>query len=630
MKLKTSIFLWVTTATLLPLVLLVLVVTSYSETRYQDDVARQAVSSLNGIVSEINRRLYYDRQVVLSLTNSQSMRDYMQVLDVLNKGKMHEKHFSLSQRLSRFLASFQGVVPGFKTIRILDKDNNTLIKITGGKVAIGSQEGIESSPFIEEDSGDKIVKKKLSEFPAKEVSFILMPQAQWDREDLRGPPMLNAVVPLVLEKKHVGYVVVGFSGNQIDSILELAPRIHRGSLIVAEINPDDKTRDGIVLYDDLQAIRFAKTNSAPMKLQLMAGGQLWEAVHNKPDGEFTGSGNLYRTFYHEHSPYLSRLVSWVVAIRIDLNEVRAPFNRIRLGVILMGVIALLISLFIARMGARTIARPVSHMADSLKQYADGDRDIRVNTKGSEEIQQLEWSFNYMADQVEKSQHMLLQSAKLASIGQMAAGIGHEINNPLNNIMSLAKLLLRSVPEGNERLKADLESLREGGKRATDIVRGILDFARQVPPQYSCFELIPWLEETVRLLQQAAKSKMIKLNLEADQAISINGDRGQLQQVLVNLVLNAIDASDSNSEVTIALEVDNDLDELVIKVIDQGSGLEPGTDDQIFDPFFTTKAEGEGTGLGLSISHGIVEHHQGSLVLENNELSGVTATIRLPM
>ncbi len=628
MKLKTSIFLWVTFATLLPLVFLVLVVTTYSEARYQEDVAKQVTRSLNTIVSEIKRRLYYERKVILDLSRLQSVRNYTLVLDSINRGNINSRHFLASRRLSRFLASFQLAVPGFKTIRLLDKDNNTLIMVKEGRSVTLKQDGYESSPFIEEDANPKIIKRKLRNLPEDEVSFLLMPQSKVDWTGLRGMPMLNAVIPLVLNKQHVGYLAITFNGSQIDSVLNHASRIHQGSLLISELNPDNKKRDGLVLYDDLQGISFSKIKSAPMRLQLMAGGRLWEAVHSKPDGSFYGTGKLYRTFYHEAFPYTNRLVSWVVAIRIDLTEVTAPFDQIRKGVIYMAVIALLISLFIAHMGARKISGPVIHMADSLKEYADGNRNIRVNSEGAEEIQQLENSFNYMADHVEQTQEMLLRSAKLASIGQMAAGIGHEINNPLNNIMSLSKLILRNVPEGDERLRLDIESLREEGDRATKIIQGILDFARQVPPRYSLIEIRSWIEETLRLLQQSAKIKHINLISDIKEDSEINGDRGQLQQVLVNIVLNAIHASNNDSDIIV--RVTKKENTLIIQVIDSGEGLSDEYSEKIFDPFFTTKGEGEGTGLGLAISHGIVEHHNGKLTLENNPKAGVTATVTLPL
>ncbi|VAW73060.1 hypothetical protein MNBD_GAMMA12-503 [hydrothermal vent metagenome] len=628
MKLKTSIFLWVTFATLLPLVFLVLVVTTYSETRYQEDVAKQVTRSLNTIVAEIKRRLYYEREIILDLSRLQSVENYKLVLDSINKGNINSRHFLASRRLSRFLASFQLAVPGFKTIRVIDKETNTLIMITDGKPVALKQDGYESSPFIEEDHSSTLIKNSLRILPKNEVSFLLLPQRKIDSKGLRGTPMLNAVVPLVLNKLHVGYMVVSFTGNQIDGVLNHAQRIHRGSLIIAELNPDNKERNGLVLYDDLQGISFSKQDSAPMRLQLMGGGRLWQAVHSKPDGDFYGPDKLYRTFYHDSSPYANRLVSWVVAIRIDLNEVSAPFNQIRWGIIYMAMIALLISLFIARVGARKISDPVILMSKSIKEYADGSKNIRVRSEGAEEIQQLENSFNYMANHADKTQQMLLRSAKLASLGQMAAGIGHEINNPLNNIMSLAKLILRTIPEGNERLRLDIESLREEGERATKIVKGILDFARQVPPRYSLIDITSWVEETLHLLQQAAKTKHINLVCEISQDISINGDRGQLQQVLVNIILNAIDVSKQDGDIIIRVLKEGEF--LIIKVIDKGDGLPQEFSEKIFDPFFTTKDEGEGTGLGLSISHGIIEHHSGKLVLENNELLGVTATVTIPL
>lgn len=628
MKLKTSIFLWVNFAALLPLALLVFGVTAYSENRYQAEVAQQISLNLTNLVSEIKRRLYYDNQVVLSLASAQSMLEYLPVLNAMNEGKRHHQYFQRSQRLVDFLSSFQSVVPGFRTLRILTRDNKTLIKITRGKTVIGVQDGIESSPFVDEDTGGETYRRRLAGLPDKEVSFLLLPQSKWDWEDPRGPPMLSAVVPLSLRQQRVGYLVVDFNGQSIDRILEVAPRAHSGSLVVAEINPDNKRRNGLILYDDLQGQRFSKPGASSMSLQVIDGGILWEAVQSKPDGNFISADGLYRTFYLEYEPYANRLVSWLVAVRINLSEVRAPFNRIRLGIIVLTLIALIVSFSLARLGAVQISWPIIKMSKTLKEYADGNHEARVQVKGAEEIQRLESAFNYMADKVDKAQHMMLQSDKLASIGQMAAGIGHEINNPLNNILSLTKLMLRSVPADDERLRKDLLSLQEEGKRASEIINGVLNFARQVKPQYSAFEVGPWVEETMRLVRQAAREKNIKLCFKLAQPIVLNGDRNQLQQVLVNLLLNAIQASTRDAEIRIEVVVEPQ--DLLLRVVDQGSGIRETDMPKIYDPFFTTKEEGQGTGLGLSISLGIVEQHGGKLWLENNENSGVSACVRLPL
>lgn len=240
----------------------------------------------------------------------------------------------------------------------------------------------------------------------------------------------------------------------------------------------------------------------------------------------------------------------------------------------------------------------------------------------------------MADTVKKSEqgreraeNMMLQSAKLASIGQMAAGIGHELNNPLNNILSYAKLLERNASD-TVAVQRDIRSMREEALRASEIVKGILNFARQVPPQYSQFNVNEWLDSTITLVQQTARGRAIKLEVKSAYEGMLEGDRGQLQQVMVNLLLNAIQASERDSTVTIETVVQYEL--LHVRIKDQGTGIEEAVLDKIYDPFFTTKAEGDGTGLGLSISLGIIEHHHGTLDIRNNQGQGVTATITLPL
>jgi two-component system NtrC family sensor kinase len=150
----------------------------------------------------------------------------------------------------------------------------------------------------------------------------------------------------------------------------------------------------------------------------------------------------------------------------------------------------------------------------------------------------------------------------------------------------------------------------------------------MPAQYSRFDVPGWLENTVALVKQMAKSKGVQLRLENFYQEDIEGDRTQLQQALVNLFLNAIQASPRDSSIEIQAEEEDDY--LVIKVRDQGQGIEANVIGKIYDPFFTTKPEGEGSGLGLSIALGIIEHHRGELRLENNPEGGVTATVRLPL
>lgn len=633
MRLKTNIFLWVFAATVVPLFVLVLSATTYSQHLYQREVARDLNSSLSSIVSEIDRSLYYERQLVLSLANAPAMHQYLPVLERAAQGQMHPTLFERGEKLNQFLSAFQGVVPNFYTLRIMDVFANTMIKVRFGHGSVGTVAGIESSPYVEEPLERTGFADRLAKLPPNELSFVHLPEARWDREGLRGPPMLNAVVPLTRHGRVVGYLMADFSGEQIDLILELAPRIHQGALLIAELNPDHPERNGVVLYDDSRGLRFSHSEGL-VNLHGIGEGGLLESVQREPYGATATGAASTRTYYLEYLPYPNQFASWVVAARVDMSDITAPFDRIRLGILLFAAAALVISLFLARLGARQIAAPVTAMARSLKRYADGDTRVRVQTHGADEIRQLEGSFNYMADTLERAQgerdraqHMVMQSDKLASIGQMAAGIGHEINNPLNNILSLTKLIERSAPPDAAKLRADVGSLREEALRASEVVRGVLNFARQEEPTYSRFDVGKWLEETIVLVRQSARDRGVAVDIEGDTGFHIEGDRSQLQQVLVNLLLNAIQASPGGS--TITVQIANDGHSAWIRIRDQGPGVAPDLLDKVFDPFFTSKPVGEGSGLGLSISLGIVERHNGTLTVENNPDGGVTATVVLP-
>jgi two-component system NtrC family sensor kinase len=386
----------------------------------------------------------------------------------------------------------------------------------------------------------------------------------------------------------------------------------------------------VLLFDDAGGSRFSDPKTPAEHIDGVLGGRLSRAVAERPFGLVEDRGAGRAVYYTEFLPYPDQLVSWVVAMGVDLQALGAPFTGIRLAIWAFAGLAVLLALLFSTAAARTVAAPVVRLAAGLKAFADGDRRRRVAVGGMDEVRELEESFNYMADTLERArqerdhaERMAMQSAKLASVGQLAAGIGHEINNPLNNILQLAKLAERGLPERAERPRQDLHDLREETLRASRIVRDILNFARQVPPRRERFVVGPWLEETLDLARQVAARARVRLQAGSAPGLELVGDRGQLQQVLVNLLLNAVQASPAESVVEVAARAGNGA--LVISV-----GLPETDQDRLFDPFYTTKPVGQGTGLGLSIGLGIVEHHGGTLTLENRVGGGAVARIRLPM
>jgi len=214
----------------------------------------------------------------------------------------------------------------------------------------------------------------------------------------------------------------------------------------------------------------------------------------------------------------------------------------------------------------------------LTAYANGTTR-KLDVRGSKELRKAGEAFNYMTrklhrieEERDQAQKAMVQSAKLVSIGQMAAGIGHEINNPLGNILSLTKLIERELPEDEVRLREDVQKVRDEADRVSRIVRGILNFARQVPPDKTRIEVKPWLEETVALVQNEATNLGVGIRLVANDGLMLDGDRDMLQQAMINLLNNAIYASPPDSEVRVSAMAGDSVLQLIVE--DSGSGISP--------------------------------------------------------
>jgi len=641
MRLKSSIFLWVSFATILPLSALILAITAYSEELYRKSIDKDINLNMENIVKELEFRFGYEREVMLSLTNSPAMKQFTPILQSAAEGDLHIDYFEQVEELSRFLAGFQHSVPGIDTLRVLDIDGLTLVKVRFGKRIPADFEGIADLPLAEEELVDINFLSWLRNLSPNELVYGSLPLSKRDFESGNELSLMNAIVPVVsssesAEQKVVGFLTARAIGDQFDHILDSSPRTNNIKLTIAESNPDSTVRHGMVLYSDDLLIKFAQPENSDIKLNKQFSPEVWQEIQNKRVGSYIHSEENRRYYFREFRPYQNQLIAWTMVLHLDNNDIAAPFQRIRLGLLVFAGLALVISLLLANIGAKNIAQPITHFAGILKRYADGESKFSGHTsKGADELRQLDQSFHYLVDTLEKTererdsaQKMMLQSAKLASIGEMAAGIGHEINNPLNNILSYATLIERDLTDDKKELIEDIQGLRNEAKRAGKIVTGILNFARQVPPEYTEFDLHVFLKDTLQLVQAQAQKFNISLEIGDNPDLLICGDRNQLQQVLVNLFINAIQASEHSSKITVSAT--DDEQQVSIIVSDQGAGINEHDIDKVFDPFFTTKNVGEGSGLGLSISIGIMQYHNGTLKLNNNDQGGIDAIMQLPL
>ncbi len=225
---------------------------------------------------------------------------------------------------------------------------------------------------------------------------------------------------------------------------------------------------------------------------------------------------------------------------------------------------------------------------------------------------------------------LLQADRMASLGQLAAGVAHEINNPLGLILGYTQLLLREATDTSGG-QDDLRTIEKQTRNCKKIVEDLLNFARKSGTHLAQVKINPALEAVINVVRNQLELDNILIRTHFDVGLpEIAGDAEKLKQVFMNMLINARQAIDKNGTITITTGVDPEGQSVMIMFKDDGPGIAPDILDKIFDPFFTTKPTGQGTGLGLSVSYGIIEDHKGDIQVSSEVGRGAEFRIRLPI
>ncbi|RLG20559.1 two-component sensor histidine kinase, partial [Candidatus Micrarchaeota archaeon] len=265
----------------------------------------------------------------------------------------------------------------------------------------------------------------------------------------------------------------------------------------------------------------------------------------------------------------------------------------------------------------------------------GDFEHTIPFRSRDELGQLAESFNKMTQRLKRAQYQLLQSEKLASIGKLAATIAHEINNPLNGILTYTKLIERKLAQDSvkreelERFRSYLSIMERETERCSNIVRNLLDFARQREPSLkSDVDVNGVLEEALSLVANQIALQEIQLEKSFGKLPPIMADPMQLRQAFLNILINSCEAIQDGGRIRIVTEYLEGEGMVRVEFSDNGVGIEEEDLHKIFDPFFTTKEKG--TGLGLSVVYGIINSHQGNIEVKSKPKEGTTVVIKLPL
>jgi signal transduction histidine kinase len=338
--------------------------------------------------------------------------------------------------------------------------------------------------------------------------------------------------------------------------------------------------------------------------------------------------------WHEHT---EAMVNRVVAVSERLNlslerrakaalemETAVRHQAVR---VVLGCFALAIAVTVAvwLLIGQSVLKRILALRNGALRLAAGDLRTRVAVSGSDEIADLSVTFNEMAASLENHQEKLVQSQRLALLGQVAAGVAHEINNPLAVILGYLKVLRKNA-ELSKDAAEQLRIAEDEAKQCQRIVQALLDLGRPVALRPSLVNLAELACEAIDRLSEAGKldeRKVAKPDL--DRGAVVRGDPAALRQVISNLVLNAVEATGDSGSITVTVRPTGA--ELELEVRDDGRGLPPDVSERVFEPFFTTKAGG--TGLGLAISQAIATAHHGKLELHSSPGRGTRACLRMP-
>jgi len=343
---------------------------------------------------------------------------------------------------------------------------------------------------------------------------------------------------------------------------------------------------------------------------------------------------------HAHSPKEKLL--GILDVKISLEEGDKKIIGTRNKMILYSAILILLTaLAKGYFTRRMIHNPIRKLNDATAEVANLNLDHKVDIHSRDELGNLAQSFNKMTSQVkektrelEKTQSQLIAAERMASMGELSAMVAHEINNPLSGILSYAKVSSRLLnretidPETLQSVKHNLAFISDETKRCGNIVKSLLVFARKTSGDFKEEHLNSIIDNSIKVIDHGVEMQELILIKELDGGDDVvQCDAGGIQQVLVALIVNAIEATSRGGKITIKTDCHGEKERVRIMVIDSGKGIPDDILPHIFEPLFSTK--GKNTGLGLSLVYGIVEQHAGTIDVKSKVGEGTTVTVILP-
>ncbi|MFA6008437.1 MAG: cache domain-containing protein [Desulfobacteraceae bacterium] len=449
--------------------------------------------------------------------------------------------------------------------------------------------------------------------------------------------VVGAAVPVFSDHRLAGVIYGGFLLNKDTAIVDKIGE----TVFKNEIYKNRNIGTATIFYNNLRIATSVKNPMGNRALGTVASQEVTRRVLDR--GEiWTDRAKVlddwYITAYEPITDILGQRVGmlYVGVLEAKYSDIRGNAMTVFIAITLVGVI---IAIALGWLFTGRIMRPVSYLIRASAEISAGNLSPDIGPISKDDIGQLQRKFLIMIDalkerdksQKAESEFRLIQSEKQASIGKLAAGVAHEINNPLTAVLTFTHMILRRKDLPDE-VRSDLNTVASQTERVRRIVKSLLDFSRQSALAPEPLDVNRLIMDCVHLMENQALIKGVTLSFTGDDDLpSFTLDHNQCQSVLVNMIINALDATSMGGTIDIQTRkafVDAESG-VEISISDTGSGIAPEHMNKLFDPFFTTKEIGKGTGLGLAVSAGIIQRHGGTIKVQSKPKEGTTFTIWLP-
>ncbi|MBU0639439.1 MAG: cache domain-containing protein [Planctomycetes bacterium] len=496
------------------------------------------------------------------------------------------------------------------------------------------------------------------------IELVYTPEARPRSDEYLNSGMVMMAAAPVLDDD--GLIIAVLYAGQLLNNSDPDPAAHRGHALVDEIKQvlfpslqyeNRQIGTATIFQDDVRITTNVMTAQGKRAIGTRVSREVYDAVMvaGRPwmDRAFVVT-DWYITAYE---PIVNLAGSRIGMLYVGLLE--RPYTAVRDNVTLIfALIALFCFILIVVVTyflTRSLLRPIEQMVSVSQSISAGDLSRRVDVTDQSELGELASSFNAMLDRINQMKSQLEQWAKtleqkveqrtqqlikvqaemarterLASVGQLAAGVAHEINNPLGGILTFASLVLEDLPPDSP-MREDVEEIVRQTRRCRKIVTGLLEFSRQGEPQMAPANINQVVSQTLGLVEKQAIFHNIQIVRKFDPEMPETViDESHMQQVFMNILLNACDAMEQRGTLTVETGHDASKKTVFTRFTDTGCGIPKEILGSIFDPFFTTKDPGKGTGLGMAVAYGIVTGHGGRLEVDSEVGKGTTFTITIPL